>query len=45
MQIHLKVQDIKKKYKDMEQRLEERKKEYEVLAASIKTKSMHFFKY
>lgn len=42
MQTHLKVQDLKKKQKDLLQRFDERKKEYEALAASIKAKSMNF---
>lgn len=42
MQTHLKVQDLKKKQKDLLQRFDERKKEYEAQAASIKAKSMNF---
>ncbi|KAI8128742.1 hypothetical protein FF38_09976 [Lucilia cuprina] len=41
MQMHLKVQDLKKKQKELLLRFDERKKEYEALAATIKTKNIH----
>lgn len=41
MQTHLKEVDLKKKHKDLVERYDERRKEYEALAASIKTKSMY----
>ncbi|XP_061394199.1 augmin complex subunit dgt5 [Musca vetustissima] len=40
LQMHLKIQDKRKKLKDLEQRLDERKKEFEAQAASIKTKNI-----
>ncbi|XP_075165668.1 dim gamma-tubulin 5 [Haematobia irritans] len=40
MQVYLKMQELKKKHKDIEQSLEDRKKESEALAASIKTKNI-----
>uniref|UniRef100_A0A1I8NYQ8 Uncharacterized protein n=1 Tax=Stomoxys calcitrans TaxID=35570 RepID=A0A1I8NYQ8_STOCA len=40
MQIQLQLQDLRKRHSEMYQRLGERKKEYEALAASIKTKNI-----
>ncbi|KAL9913463.1 augmin complex subunit dgt5 [Glossina fuscipes] len=45
MQIHLKVQDLKKQQKDLQKFVEDRKKEYEGLSSNIKAKNIQIIKF